>query len=1089
MWIDTPDSSNRGLGHALEHLLYTKGTKGRYLNLLTDMRLSRSNAATDLDFNYYGFASGDGIHGFYELLHSFLEALYHPDFTDAEAETEFYHFGVSTDPATKKRSLAEQGTVYNEMLTGQGSYTYYFELNQLVMGKGNPFGFSASGMPDEMRDVSPKEIRAFHAKHYRLGPTTGFIFALDPRQNLADFLKAVSDEFKSLPVTTATPTRMTAERPKYPVIPAVENKIAIYPFPAASASDPGEVRFSWKPTQTESPVELKLLHLFFRGLANGDQSILYRSLIGSQTREIDSGASEIEFEPFLANSPHFPVWNVGISGIPGTRISVQRVGEFRNLIMAKIRELSEYPDDSGTLRAFDDLVMSNAIAWRRVESVWAKNSPDFGVRGSGSAWKQYLDVLDMESSFNRSISEEPVWQEVGRQLRSGKNIWRDLIYKFHLLDPPYAAASTPSAQLLESLAQDKQRRLQEKVQSLLTQYHTSDEQQGLTQFEHDELAKTKEIEQVEAKVTRPHFTDHPPLTWDDSIRYRQFTLADAPAIATFFDRPPTIDLGLSFDLKGVPQTYYKYFPILRRCFDAVGLKEGNRITSYPDLLTRIRSSVYDLAVSYEFDAHAERADLAFRTSGTTVEEFRKGLQLLREILWSNYLDSDNVDRLRDIINRRLAYDDSFTKQGEEYWIPNPAFSFLHQDDRLFFALNSQFTWSHWDWRLKWLLHKSVDNDEIEKLANFANRVLTAGVDDSRQSFADRLRKLNTQGLEQELIDCWSRNLSSFSDAERTEALRRIADEVQQDLRMGFAKTIEDLKQLQKIVLNRRALHIDVTLSEEVLDQIRPDLIAFIEAIPTAPPFAESPEDSRHLDGPVLTNLEKRYQAASRQFPMYVGLVNPSGTTGNVIFYSHAPGYSAIDRESLIGGLAKNLLSGLGPQSFHMKASETGLAYSSSLTNDPSEEYTWYYADRVPDLPALIQLVNANAAKIRSLKDPFLVDYALRQIFSIPRSMNTFSQRGWAMAQDLRNGNIPQEIRRFSESVLALRHYPRLLSRLTSAGFEAICGVLLDEQCGEEQKSVHSIFFFIGPDGVLSDVEKRLPIRNFFRIWPADYWIN
>jgi hypothetical protein len=54
----------------------------------------------------------------------------------------------------------------------------------------------------------------------------------------------------------------------------------------------------------------------------------------------------------------------------------------------------------------------------------------------------------------------------------------------------------------------------------------------------------------------------------------------------------------------------------------------------------------------------------------------------------------------------------------------------------------------------------------------------------------------------------------------------------------------------------------------------------------------------------------------------------------------------------------------------------------------------------------------------TLKDPFLVEYALRQTFIVPRSMNNFSQRGWAMAQDIWNGNTPQKIRRFSESVLA-----------------------------------------------------------------------
>ena len=92
MWVDTPDNSNRGLAHSLEHLLASKGTKGRYFKLLTDMRLSRMWEASDEDFNYYGFASGVEIEGFFELLRASLDALYHPDFSDVEAETEFQSF-------------------------------------------------------------------------------------------------------------------------------------------------------------------------------------------------------------------------------------------------------------------------------------------------------------------------------------------------------------------------------------------------------------------------------------------------------------------------------------------------------------------------------------------------------------------------------------------------------------------------------------------------------------------------------------------------------------------------------------------------------------------------------------------------------------------------------------------------------------------------------------------------------------------------------------------------------------------------------------------------------------------------------------
>lgn len=111
MWVDTPADSNAGVAHALEHLLSGKGTKGRYVSLLNEMRLGRSAAATTDDFNFYSFSSGTGIEGFFEEFRAWLDALYRPDFTDLEAEREFYHFGIAYDPVAKKKELDRKSVV------------------------------------------------------------------------------------------------------------------------------------------------------------------------------------------------------------------------------------------------------------------------------------------------------------------------------------------------------------------------------------------------------------------------------------------------------------------------------------------------------------------------------------------------------------------------------------------------------------------------------------------------------------------------------------------------------------------------------------------------------------------------------------------------------------------------------------------------------------------------------------------------------------------------------------------------------------------------------------------------------------------
>src|SRR5579864_6517117 len=240
MWIDAPADSNRGLAHSLEHLLAGKGTKGRYLHLLTELRLSRSASATTDDYNFYSFASGTGLAAFFEQFHGWLSALYKPDFTDLEVEREFYHLGTSRDPETGKQVLIEKGSVYNEMQTGQGD-AYYFALNGLVFGDRNPFAYNISGVPGDMRGVRPDEIRQFYSKQYHLGPTTGFIIILDPKEDAVRFLQSVAKELGQFSEKSNQRGTSISGGPNYPISPSQNTEPRIYPFPSSSEAGAGEI--------------------------------------------------------------------------------------------------------------------------------------------------------------------------------------------------------------------------------------------------------------------------------------------------------------------------------------------------------------------------------------------------------------------------------------------------------------------------------------------------------------------------------------------------------------------------------------------------------------------------------------------------------------------------------------------------------------------------------------------------------------------------------------------------------------------------------------------------------------------------------
>jgi len=706
-------------------------------------------------------------------------------------------------------------------------------------------------------------------------------------------------------------------------------------------------------------------------------------------------------------------------------------------------------------------------------------------------WKWQFERLAIDNSFVQSVSEELVWQRVEQELESGRNVWRDVIQRFHLAETPYATATAPSPKLLEEIEKSKEERVRKQINMLMAKYHTADEQEALSQVEQEEAIKGKEIDKIAGSVHQPHFTTHPPLTPDEQLQYRQFEIQGVPVTASFFDAPPTLDIGLSFDLKTVPRHYYKYLPLFVHCLDSLGLNKAGQVTSYSDLRGRIQRLTYTFSSAYETNAVSKRADFTIRASAANARDFRAALDLIQQLMRFNDLNLSNVDRLRDLVASDIAGDDWYLRQDVSTL--NAGYSFHYQNDPLFFALWSRPTRAHWNARLKWLLHEPANAEAINKLSDFARDFLSLPPGISKRELSEKLDGVKATGLEGELVAFWKRNLSNFPEAELVDGLRQLAVEVGEDLQAGPEKTIQDLKSLQQIILERRVLHLDLTLSRSELVQIQPDVAEFLSHLPSSPESSSTEETKTTEVGETrslaLLKVRNRYQVSHEGPPLYVGLINPNRLDGSVAFYTDFPGYTQIDRQSLLRVLASKIFSGRGLQGFFMKTSESGLAYDNGIASDPHSKVIWYSANRVPDIGALVKLVSSTASTATTLDDSSVLDHTLSRTFSFSRAAATFSERGKAMAQDLRDGDDPATIRRFSEAILRLSKEPDLPAELTSAALSSICGVLLRDDCKAEQRAGNSLFFFVGSEKVLSDTEHAIPIPELLRIWPSDYWIQ
>ncbi len=71
-WVDTPELTNRGLPHSLEHLLVGKGARPKFRLRERDMLLGKENIATYNDYVFFGLGSSGSLTSFYKMLDSLL---------------------------------------------------------------------------------------------------------------------------------------------------------------------------------------------------------------------------------------------------------------------------------------------------------------------------------------------------------------------------------------------------------------------------------------------------------------------------------------------------------------------------------------------------------------------------------------------------------------------------------------------------------------------------------------------------------------------------------------------------------------------------------------------------------------------------------------------------------------------------------------------------------------------------------------------------------------------------------------------------------------------------------------------------------
>jgi Zn-dependent M16 (insulinase) family peptidase len=1083
--IRTVLQSDDGAAHALEHLLLGKGTRGRALQLLADMRLGRVTAGTAERFTWYHLDSGSGMVSLFELLTHLLDALVRPDFTDEEAQHEVYHVGVTRTAQTGRRALIEQGTVYTEMASHEGEDDAWYALLKRVLGAQHPMTFRAGGTPEGIRQLTPQAVRAFHRAHYILGPTTPLMLVVDRQHPPAPVLTTLSQLLSAFGQTDTSAGSEATAVPYPPLQPAAPEAVQLVPVPSSHTTDAATLLFGWTPARLPALEDRLLLEALLRSVGHGTSAMLYRSLVDRQTRELETGATGVGGLLLSTDDAEFPLSLLWIEGIRGDDITPGTLEIIRRHIQAKLREIASYPDSAPELQALNRWVRVQLLTQQRDLAVWQASPPGFGQRRLEPVWMEHLERLEGMTGVRKSLVLKPYWAKITAALESGHNLWQGVIQRAGLLDVPYGTASIPTPAVQQQLERAQQDRLAATLVALRQTYHTTDDQEVLRRVEADQTLLNKHRAVLAPPIAWPAFTSHPPLTFDDTLQYAKRQMAGVPVIISYVDGAARADVGLAFDLRGVPPRLFRYLPLLPGLIRSIGLRKGPAVTPYHDVDQRVQREFYGLDVAYRTNPAAHRYELVITASGVGTSEFTAAIEAVRQFTHHNDLHLDNLSRIEDLLDQSLTAEEAVTKQPEEDWIEALAMAFRYQTNPLFLSLSAHPTRIHQLQRLRWLLTGPVAAEALRELQTFATTRLASLRTVSVEAIEQILAHGQEPGLKGQLVDYWRTSLTALPPAVIGEGLQRLSDEVFSDLQVGKVQAMADMRELQAIILNRARLRVWVVGDPAVLTTSHRHLEALVRSFPwgrlKAKPLEAQPV--------VIRRLQARQARVTAGYPWYVGYVREHASTGSIVATAKGPDARQRAPEALAEVLAGKWLAGTGPHTWYKKTWEAGLAYGNGLDVRPRDGTVLYYADRCPSLQATLAFVRALTQDLSRVMDQSPMDYAFAQSFAFSRAAQSFTARGDAMATDLAEGVTPARIRRFSHALLRLRADPQLLARIRQALPRVVTKVMPGPEDLRTKATAQSLFFFIASPSQLDAVEDELPGIPVYRIWPSDFWLE
>jgi Zn-dependent M16 (insulinase) family peptidase len=1092
MWVKSIPTTDQGEAHACEHLLLGKGKQGRYVANLEEMTLGSSSAWTSQLSTVYHFYTMGGEEGFYQTLEARLNALLNPDFTDEEIRREVCHIGVAADPATGRLHLEEKGTVYTEMVSSFESPTYpmWGNIGDMIYGKDHPVANNSGGQPDSMRLMTPQDMWSFHGANYTPA-NMGMIASLPTDIQITDFLSRLGeilevcwprpDAREPVGIAACDLPPVTASAPA--------GEIRIVPYPSESVESPGRILLAMPHGEEQDNQSALLRELFLEAFTDGPGSNLYSALVDSETRTLDLGSVRVWF--WVSDEPGQPVM-IGINGVDARQIDEQRVGEVRDLLVARLQEVAGWDDDSEELLAFNGRVISRMESRRKFFLRNLNSPPMFGYRsGTAGVWQDLLAFLERDGEFRKSLVLADYFDRTSDLLSGEKNVWGELISDWGLLQNEfYGVGVFPSPELMIEAAEMKAIRLAAHVENFKRLHDLTDGQAAMAAYRGEFEQTTTELEAQTAGDRIPGFMADPPLTLDDQLIYDEFSVEGIPMVASTFDNISTATLGLAFNLRVLPERSLVTLPLLPALLQRAGVELDGELIDAASMQEQLDREVTSYTSYISSSEESGRQELVLRGAAGGRQEMAQLLKWMRASLFNPRLDRDNLPRLRDIVDQSLTRNRSRMQGAEENWVGEPAAAWRKQNDPLFLSVNSFLTERHHLHRLKWLLREPQSTLDGEELATFFRRLSREGSGLDHQGLTLLLDAPPVGGLPDSAVDLANEAVASLRAclpeipaANLPADWVYLCEQIRGDLLTSPDETLQVMRETLALLL-----HTDITrlfLISSAAD--RQAALTGIGELVTALDDGISRPTEMISSGVLLQGLRSREQL--QEDPVYVGLVNESTRNGVLLNRSRIAVPYEASEEAVLNSLAGRTFGGGGGHGLFMRTWAAGLAYSNGFGYRDASGRTSYYAERCPDVAQTMAFVTD---VIRNGEvDEQLVTYAIGGAFGASRAAGPYEQRGEAMASDLVDGLGPDRVKAYREMILAQRNTEGLSARLQDRLEEVYGTVLIG--LGPTSAETGGSYFLIGPDEQFVNLENYIAEveepRTVYRIYPRDFWIR